>query len=198
MKPWASNPLDKQLNIIHAIWAGIRQTKIKWSSKHVKGHQNQEALETSNKARWNDAMDQAARNHWTKIQTDPDPTMHSLLGEPWELWLDNEKISTAVKHWLIEHTCGQAARAYGSNKSRFHGMDIKDIDWPMIQSVVMGMTIKQWRWTTKFTTGFCATGQMIQQWGKGESVACPRCNHDMETMGHILQCPNTTAHEIGD
>jgi len=61
MKPWTSNPLDKQFDIIHAIQAGIQQTKIKWSSEHIKGHQNQVALDTCNKARWNDAMDQAAK-----------------------------------------------------------------------------------------------------------------------------------------
>ena len=97
MKPWASNPLDRQFDIIHAIQAGMRQTKITWSSEHVQGHQNQVALDTNDKARWNNAMDQAAKNHWTKIQTQLDPTMHSLLGEPWELWLNNEKISTEVR-----------------------------------------------------------------------------------------------------
>ena len=109
MKPWVSNPLDKQFDIIHAIRANIQQTKIKWSSKHVQGHQNQVALDTNDKVRWNDAIDQAAKNHWMKIQTQLDPMMHSLLGEPWELWLENEKQSNndwsntpADKLW--EHT----------------------------------------------------------------------------------------------
>jgi len=116
MKLWASNPLDKQFDIIHTICARIRKTKVKWSSKHIKGHQDQAALVTCDKARWNDAMDQAAKKHWQKIQLSPDLTMHSLLGEPWELWLVNKKVSTAVKHQLLEHTCGQAMREYWSNK----------------------------------------------------------------------------------
>jgi len=48
----------------------------------------------SDKARWNDAMDTVAKDHWEKIQTNPDPEIHSLLNEPWELWLENKKIST--------------------------------------------------------------------------------------------------------
>jgi len=68
MKPWASNPLNKQFDIIHAIQAGIQQTKIKWTSEHVKGHQNQAALETSNKARWNDAINQAAKTTGQKYK----------------------------------------------------------------------------------------------------------------------------------
>ncbi len=68
MKPWASNPLDKQFNIIHAIRRGIRKTKVKWTSKHIKGHQGQVALATCNKAQWNDAMDQVAKNTGKKYK----------------------------------------------------------------------------------------------------------------------------------
>ncbi len=50
MKLWESNPLDKQFDIIHAIRAGICKTKIKWTSKHIKGHQDQVALALCNKA----------------------------------------------------------------------------------------------------------------------------------------------------
>jgi len=69
----------------------MQKTKLKWSSKHIKGYQDQEALVVCNKARWNDAMDTAAKNHREKIQMDPDPKIHSLLNKPWELWLENEK-----------------------------------------------------------------------------------------------------------
>jgi len=63
MKQWASNPLDKQFDIIQAIQARMWKTKPKWLSEHIKGHQDQEALALSDKARWNDAMDTAAKNH---------------------------------------------------------------------------------------------------------------------------------------
>jgi len=117
MKLWASNPLDKQFDIIHAIRARIRKTKIKWTSKHIKGHQEQMALAVCDKAQWNDVMDMVAKNHWQKIQTSPDPTIHSLLGKPWELWLDNKKISTEVKHQLLNQTCRQATHEYWANKT---------------------------------------------------------------------------------
>jgi len=78
--------------------------------------------------------------------------MHSLLGEPWKIWLGNKKISTAVKHQLLEHTCSQATWEYWSNKSQFRRMDIKSIDWAAIETVVTRMTIKQQQWATQFTT----------------------------------------------
>jgi len=66
MKLWGSNRLDKQFDIIHAIQIGIRKTKVKWPSKHIKEHQDQAALVTCNKAQWNDAMDQVAKTTGTK------------------------------------------------------------------------------------------------------------------------------------
>jgi len=91
MKLWTSNPLNKQFDIIHAIRARMCKTKLKWSSKHIKGHQDQAALAGCDKAQWNNAMDKAAKNHWEKIQMDLDPVLHSLLNQPWELWLENKK-----------------------------------------------------------------------------------------------------------
>jgi len=70
-------------------------------------------------------------------------------------------------------------------------MDIESIDWQTIQMVVTGsVTIKQQRWTTKFTTGFCTTKQMMQGWGQQELVSCPRCNYKTETTGHTVHKPN--------
>jgi len=73
MKPWTSNPLEKHFDIIHTICIGVRATKIQWKTKHIKGHQTEEALALSDKARWNDAMGKAVKQHWTQIQTSPDP-----------------------------------------------------------------------------------------------------------------------------
>jgi len=60
------------------------------------------------------------------------------------------------------------------------------------------MMIKQQWWTTKCTTEFCATGQMMHWWGQQESTACPRCRYEIETTAHILQCLNLAAQLIVD
>jgi len=93
MKPWTSNPLENHFDIIHAIQVGVRATKIQWTSEHIKGHQTAEALALSDKARWNDVMDKAAKQHWNQIQTSPNPRVDSVLGELWELWINNKKVS---------------------------------------------------------------------------------------------------------
>jgi len=148
-------------------------------SEHIKGHQDEAALASSNKAQWNNTMDQAAKNYWQHIQTSPDPTIHSPLGEPWELWLEEENMSsTKVKCQLLDHTCGQVAQDYQSNQSHFWGMDTQSINWQAIQTVVTGMTINQCHWTTKFTTGFGAIGHMMYWWGKVHWW--PACNATMK------------------
>jgi len=59
------------------------------------------ALLLCDKAWWNDEMDKAAKKHWDKIQISPDPQINSLLREPWELWLDNEKSEHGSKKLII-------------------------------------------------------------------------------------------------
>jgi len=189
MQPWMSNPLEKQFNIIHAIQVGLHATKIKWTSKHIRGHQNKAELALSDKARWNNAMDHSAKQHWTYIQTSPNQSINSLLGKLWELWINNKKVSTNVKCQLLDQTSRHIAWQYWSNKTHFCGMDIKSIDWQTIQTVVTGMTITQYCWTTKFTTGFCTMGCMMHQCEKHTSAVYPYCGYKQETMAHILQCP---------
>jgi len=96
MQPWMSNPLEKHFNIIHMIWVGLRASKLQWTSKHIKRHHTEEALALSNKARWNDMMDKWQINIGFRYK--PVPAVNSLLGELWELWINNKKVSTEVKN----------------------------------------------------------------------------------------------------
>jgi len=57
LNPWISNPLDKQFEIIHAIRVGIRVTNLKWTTKHLKWHQDEAVLALFDEAQWNAAMD---------------------------------------------------------------------------------------------------------------------------------------------
>jgi len=109
-----------------------------------------------------------------------------------------EKISTNLKYQLLEHTTGQAAWAYWSGKTCFQGIDIQQVDWSMVETVLKNQTISMHRWMVKFATGFYATGsQMIydKQWKIAE---CPCCRHPQETMAHILQCPNAESQTLWD
>jgi len=116
----------------------------------------------------------------------------------WRIFLEPKKISTNLKYHLLDHTAGQAARDYWAGKARFRGLDTKLVDWETIEKVVSGQTITMWRWTTKFTTGFCATGCHMVQIKLRQTVACPCCGHPNEDTSHILQCLHPDAQLLWD
>jgi len=116
-----------------------------------------------------------------------------MAGLPWE-----KKASTNLKTKLLDHTAGQAAKAHWSGKTCFRNIDVNLVDWRTIATVVKGQTISARRWTTKFTTGFCATGTRMVQMKKRPTADCPRCGHHNEDTDHILQCPHSKAQQIWD
>jgi len=76
-----------------------------------------------------------AENHWKKIQTNLDPTIHSLLEEPWELWLDNEKISTEVNTDYSTILVDKLPKNIGPTKPNFK-------EWTL--SPLTGQPYTQW------------------------------------------------------
>jgi len=116
---------------------------------------------------------------------------------------------------IMAHFCGekveykpkiQIGRAYcrtsGTNqlgrKKCFRDIDIQQVDWTMIEMVITSQMINMRRWTTKFVTGFCATGCQMA-YNKQQTMAdCPRCGYLQETTSHILQCPQPEAQSLWD
>jgi len=109
-----------------------------------------------------------------------------------------KKISSNLKKHLLDHTAGKAAKEYWSKKTCFRDIDVNLVDWKMIGKVGRSQTISMQQWTSKWTTGFCATGHWMVQMKKRQTADCPRCGHPNENTDHILQCPNTESQAIWD
>jgi len=64
--------------------------------------------------------------------------------------------------------------------------------------VITSQTINMRQWTTKFATGFCATGCRMAYNKQRNTADCPWCGYLQETTVHILQCPNLEAQRLWD
>ena len=143
-------------------------------------------------------MDTAAKEHWQHHHTQRHSATLRFHGEGWRVFLGKTKISTNLKHKLLDHTAGKAAKAYWSGKTCFRDIDVNLVDWKTIAKVVQGQTISMRRWTAKFTTGFCAMGLRMTQMKKWPTADCPRCGQPNEDTDHILQCPNIESQKLWD
>jgi len=66
----------------------------------------------------------------------------------------------------------------------------------MIKTVLKQM-INTRQWTTKYVTGFCATGSRIAYNKQWPTADCLRYSHPQETS-HILQCPHPETQSLWD
>jgi len=103
-------------------------------------------------------IDKAAKEHWHQQQNQQQRTSIHFAGESWHIFMENKKMSTNLKYQLLEHTAGQVAQTYWAGKKCFRDSNIQQVDWTAIEMVITSKTINMRQWTTKFATGFCATG----------------------------------------
>jgi hypothetical protein len=81
---------------------------------------------------------------------------------------------------------------YWSTKSRFKGNPVQEGDWEAFGAAMKAVPAGMQRWISKTTSGFCATGVMMQRRKERPSPACPRCGAP-ENVEHIWLCKHNTA-----
>jgi hypothetical protein len=57
---------------------------------------------------------------------------------------------------------------------------------------------KKRRWLTKFVTGICGVGTILQLWQHQQHNSCPRCGESNESTQHVLTCKNEAATSTWD
>ena len=94
-----TNPDMSQFNLVGASRNAPRRCPMKWTPKHVKGHQDNDVDAVLDRhAEINIEMDLNAKAHWYQ-EVDADITQHCIFREPWSLWIAGEKVSQGI--WSI-------------------------------------------------------------------------------------------------
>ena len=111
-------------DILCAIWHVLSKTPVSWHTVHVRGHQD----ETGKALTWletlNCEMDNKAKQALQNHQVVQDPT---LAGEPWSIWIGEEKITNNVAKHLYDHVHCTAAYEYWRKKWKIQ--EANQINW---------------------------------------------------------------------
>ena len=83
-------------------------------------------------------------------------------------------------------------RAYWIKKHQF-GRARQIVDWNLIKCSNKNSSYSRNRWLSKFCTGFCGTGEMLEIYIYQTHSNCPRCSTPKESTAHVLQCTNKEA-----
>lgn len=158
----------------------------------MKGHQNDhktyEQLDVL--GQMNVRMDAKVKEYWSA--TVGETASRELLGEPWPLFIQGKKVSSSLRDQLREGCLANRALDYWKKKRQFRTTSVESIDWEAFGAALKASPPARQMWVTKMTTGFCATGTMMQRRRERKSAACPRCGSS-ETVEHVWTCEVDTA-----
>ena len=193
-----TNPKYPQYDIIAATRQAMRRCPIKWTTKHVKGHQDDnEEAQLDRWAVWNIEMDEKAKAYWYKMHR-IGTNQHRIYGEPWAFWIGETKICKAIGGEIVERRQGAKCLSYWNERGRFGEGSMEKIDWIGTGQAMKAVAQSRQRWVTKHVSGFCATGKMMKRWKKRDNARCPRCDKEEEDAEHVWLCQGEGANDIWD
>jgi len=85
---------------------------VDWKFQHIPGHQDDDPSHTLD--RWailNINMDLRAKAYWASTRQQLDLQLKDIYGEPWGLWIGDEKICTDIRSRIVHHIHGNTAKA---------------------------------------------------------------------------------------
>ena len=93
----------QQFDLLSATRAALRASTIKWTFRHVKGHQDDDPDAILDQwALLNIQMDNLAKSHWQEQVTLAPLTMQILAGEYWPVFLNGRKVHSALRTTIYE------------------------------------------------------------------------------------------------
>jgi hypothetical protein len=163
----------------------IKKSPVKWTYKHVMGHQSIFPLDRAGTL--NDEMDIKCKGFWVQTQD----TQRIWFHNEWQLVVNNKPISSNLSKSIREYCAIKRAENYWNAKQQ--GLH-KEVDWEAIASANNGIQRSRLQWITKHVSGFCAVGKMAKKMGLRVTDECPHCKSPESTQ-HVWQCqtPQTDA-----
>ena len=187
---------DDSFDIIRVIHHAIKNSRIQWEPKHVRGHQDREkGVKLDRWAKANIAVDEAAGKYWDSHYAAGErhrPTPPLMKGEGWRVSIDERPIVKSIQQQIYERVYYKQSMEYWRTKGRFlPGMDTM-VDWKKYDGAIKMMPPGKKQWVKKHFCGFEGTNQMLSRQGKRLNPYCPKCDK-IETYRHILRCQSNDA-----
>jgi hypothetical protein len=179
-------------DMIGAIYHMRKISKVTWTYRHVKGHQDDNGLDLDVWAQQNVTMDARAKQHLSIARTTP--RHHNIKGEPWQLWVEGRKITAKIQESIYSAVHNPESEAYWGRKED-SPENIVLVDWPLIGFAMKQAPKARRVFVTKHTCGMCRVGKFMKRWKEWEEDICPRCG-EQEDAPHVWRCKGPGTVEI--
>jgi hypothetical protein len=193
------DPSMKNFDLVHAVWATIKESPIQWKGQHVKGHQDKNKQKLTRLELLNIEMDKLAKTYWRHLYANPNAPLHQpvarqIYNEGWSIWAGTEKIVNPHRRTLYQRLQDPITQQYWVRHGRYNEASTNNIDWDIVTRANLRLPPARRRWITKHASNNCGVGQTLVEWKFQTDAACPRCGADEDTT-HVLRCTRTGAQE---
>lgn len=177
---------------IRNLWAN---SPIQWKFRYIKGHQDdvQSWDQLDRWAKLNIEMDLRAKDH---IKIAMISSRHyTLIGKPWSLWSQGEKILTGFTDTIYDLVHAEAAKEYWTRKDKLTQATIDSVNWELIEIAMNESRCSRRVFISKHSSGMCGVGKFMKRWKIRQDDSCPRCGSP-EDSAHVWTCKGEGANEV--
>ena len=197
----------KHYDLIQAVNEAIETSPITWTFRHVRGHQD-DIREYHDLNRWEQlnvkadilAKERMHEETYGKSEGDIYRIQYTTSQKCRVGWKDRQRrehsITSHLQKTLTTDIGSTLIRDYWIKKKKFTPYTERWIDWENMHKSSNGLKKNRKQWHSKWLTGFCGVGIMMQVYQSQYHTKCPRCLSDKESVNHVMQCPHPTAREI--
>lgn len=157
-------------DLVAAILRLKKESLLAWTPRFVKGHQDEDTNDLDLWAEQNILMDSWAKQHLPDARRRP---RHSLVkGEPWQLWIDDRKVTSAISQQLYSVVQNKDGLKYWHTKPDI-SQEVTDlVDWDAIGRSMKGVPRGRRVFVTKHTAGMCGVRKFMLRWKQWETDQC--------------------------
>jgi hypothetical protein len=197
------NSSRKHFDMLGAIHNALELSPLKWEFHHIRGHQDDllEFQDLGRDEQLNVMADTLAKEklrsfaltvNWRYKR--PINISYEQCSVDWTNQFGTRvRISSHLQKSLQSHIQHVSARKYWTKKKSISNYHERQIDWNLLHKSHLALDNHRHRWLSKWLTGFCGVGIMLQWYRHQSHSDCPRCGIPGETTAHIIQCQDNGA-----
>lgn len=180
-------------DLVGAIYHLKKTSKVTWTHRHVKGHQDDIKAELDTWALRNILMESRAKSHLQVAKQAP--RHHNIEGKPWQLWVQGEKLTKDIQGSIYSAVHNRELWQYWETKRDIDPDGLQMIDWPAIGKAMQALPRSRRVFISKHVSGMCGVGKFMKRWKEWDSDSCPRCGM-VEDAAHVWQCKGPGTEEL--
>ena len=166
------------------------QSSVKWTSRHVYGHQDEVSTELSIWERLNVIVDNLAAEFWDKNSFQYNKAIPLSDGFP-TVSIKGTAVCSNLRKTIQQKANFSDWLHWWKQKQSEKGYQSDNLDWVNMRRAFSKLSDNMKRWVMKHSHGTCGVNYWLYQWNQHPSPLCERCQATNETAQHIWKCPKT-------